>query len=202
VGDPHVNTIDNGRYTCHIQGLYVFARTNAAAGIIAQNNLNSNVPNSNLLYPADLFEIRVRSVLVPPALPYIERAQGDASIFSSFTILTNNNYNFSISNNNGRFGKAFFILIMMKIIYNNKNQSFPFFFKGFIINNSLSLTNTLANNLNYDYTNANYTSADYSNQYIYRLQQTITSVFNQTVPQLTFVLWSGEYFVLICIIAK
>jgi hypothetical protein len=98
VGDPHVNTIDNGRYTCHIQGLYVFARTNAAAGIIAQNNLNSNVPNSNLLYPADLFEIRVRSVLVPPALPYIERAQGDASIFSSFTILTNNNYNFSISN--------------------------------------------------------------------------------------------------------
>ncbi|CAF4630279.1 unnamed protein product [Rotaria sp. Silwood2] len=31
VGDPHVNTIDDGRYTCHIQGLFVFAQTTTKA---------------------------------------------------------------------------------------------------------------------------------------------------------------------------
>jgi hypothetical protein len=105
IGDPHVNTIDNGRYTCHIQGLYIFARTSANATLQANNNANTgNVTGSNLLYPDDLFYIYVRSISVPPALPYIERAAGDASIFSSYTIGAVN-YTFVISNINGRFGK-------------------------------------------------------------------------------------------------
>ena len=41
---------------------------------------------------------------IPPALPYVERMQGDASIFSSYTIGAGN-YTFVISNNNGKFGK-------------------------------------------------------------------------------------------------
>ncbi len=106
MGDPHVNTIDNGRYTCHIQGLYVFARTDAAATVIAQTNDISNVVDSSLLYSDDLFQIRVRSVSVAPAVPYIERAQGYASIFSSFAIIASG-FTFNISNNNGKFGKNF-----------------------------------------------------------------------------------------------
>ncbi|CAF4956637.1 unnamed protein product, partial [Rotaria socialis] len=39
VGDPHVNTIDDGEYTCHIQGLFIFAQTTDEAKVIAYKNL-------------------------------------------------------------------------------------------------------------------------------------------------------------------
>ncbi|CAF4029746.1 unnamed protein product, partial [Rotaria sordida] len=131
VGDPHVNTIDNGRYTCHVHGLFVFAQTNTEASQVAQNNLNSNASNIDLIYPDDLFQIHARSVYAPPALSYIERTHGYGSIFSSYTIITLR-FTFIISNNNGKF--------------------------GFSVNNDATLTNDLSNNLNYDYINTmNYT---------------------------------------------
>ncbi len=100
-----MNTIDNGRYTCHIQGLYIFAQTNANAKNQANYNANmGNVSGSNLLYPDDLFYIYVRSVSVPPALPYVERVAGDASTFTNYTV-GSVNYTFVISNLNGGFGK-------------------------------------------------------------------------------------------------
>ncbi len=102
-----MNTIDNGRYTCHIQGIYVFAQTTSAAATTAQNNLNNNVADANRIYPDDLFQIYVRSVAISPALSYIQRVQGDASIFSSYSI-TSASLTFNISNNNGNFGKQIF----------------------------------------------------------------------------------------------
>ncbi len=99
-----MTTIDNGRYTCHIQGLYVFAETTADAATMAQNNLNSSAIDSNLLYPDDLFQIYVQSKFVAPALSYIERTQGYGSIFTNYTIIAVN-FTFAISNNNGQFGK-------------------------------------------------------------------------------------------------
>ncbi|CAF4615939.1 unnamed protein product [Rotaria sp. Silwood2] len=56
VGDPHVNTIDDGRYTCHIHGLFVFAQTTINAQTTAQNNLNSTVSNIDLIYPEQLLD--------------------------------------------------------------------------------------------------------------------------------------------------
>ncbi|CAF4083623.1 unnamed protein product, partial [Rotaria sp. Silwood1] len=160
VGDPHVNTIDNGRYTCHIQGLFVFAQTTPEASATAQSNLNNNASNIDLIYPDDLFEIRVRSVFVPPALSYIERTHGYGSIFSSYTIIAVS-FTFVISNNNGKF--------------------------DFSVNNDATLTNDLSNNFNYDYIN----TMNYTERYIYRVQQTIRSILNATIPQLTISLWSG-----------
>lgn len=104
VGDPHINTIDNGRYTCHIQGLYIFAQTTKEAERRAENNLNLNISNSNLIYPDDLFIIHVHSISATPAIPYIERTQGYGSIFSNYTIRANK-FIFIIGNNNGKFGK-------------------------------------------------------------------------------------------------
>ncbi|CAF4415936.1 unnamed protein product, partial [Rotaria sp. Silwood2] len=164
IGDPHINTIDNGRYTCHIQGIYVFAQTTDSARALAQFNQNYSTNfDTNAIYPDDLFQIYVRSVSIPPALSYIERTQGDASIFSSYSIVTEN-YSFNISNNDGKF--------------------------GFVANNGssiLSLTVNLASNLNYD----NGDMINYNDRYIYRVQQTVISLKNITVPQLTFALWSG-----------
>jgi len=57
-----------------------------------------------MIYPIDLYSIYVSSVSIAPALPYIERMRGDASIFSSYTIIAVN-YTFVISNNAGKFGK-------------------------------------------------------------------------------------------------
>lgn len=106
VGDPHIDTIDNGRYTCHIQGVYIFAQTNIMASRTAQANLlNTNAVDSNLIYPDDLFYIHVRSSAIPPALPFVERAQGSASVFSSYVIGAGN-FTFEISNQNGKFGKV------------------------------------------------------------------------------------------------
>lgn len=65
---------------------------------------NTNATGSNFIYPDDLFHIHVRSVSIAPALPYIERMQGDASIFTSYTIYAGS-YTFFINNNNGQFGK-------------------------------------------------------------------------------------------------
>lgn len=105
IGDPHITTIDNGRYTCHIQGLFVFSQTTEAAGRLAQGNLNStDISDSNAIYPDDLFYIHVRSVAIPPALPYVERTQGSASIFNRY-IIGAGNYTFIITNNNGKFSK-------------------------------------------------------------------------------------------------
>lgn len=60
--------------------------------------------------------------------------------------------------------------------------------------NNISLSNDLANNLNYEYTNANLTntSAQNTERYIYRLQQTTRELGNVTVPQLILTIWSGN----------
>ncbi|CAF4107993.1 unnamed protein product [Rotaria socialis] len=163
-GDPHVNTIDNGQYTCHIQGVYIFARTTSAANATAQeNNNNSGTVDSNLILPDDLFEIRVRSVSIPPVLSYVERQVGNASLFSSYSILASG-YTFNISNINGQF--------------------------GFVVSNgswNLSLTSQLANNLNYD----NAQSMDMTQQYAYRVVQTNATTGSLSVPQITVIIWSG-----------
>jgi len=55
---------------------------------------------------------------------------------------------------------------------------------------NLNLTANLSNNLNYDYIN----TMDYTQQFIYRIQQTNVSISSTTtVPQLTFSIWSGMY---------
>ncbi|CAF4537768.1 unnamed protein product, partial [Rotaria socialis] len=163
-GDPHVNTIDNGQYTCHIQGVYIFARTTSAANATAQENYNnSGTVDSNLILPDDLFEIRVRSVSIPPVLSYVERQVGNASLFSSYSILAGN-YTFNISNINGKF--------------------------GFVVSNgswNLSLTSQLANNLNYD----NAQSMDMTQPYAYRVVQTNATTGSLSVPQITVIIWSG-----------
>lgn len=108
IGDPHIRTIDNGRYTCHIQGLFVFSRTTDAARRVANlNMMNDAISGSNILYPEDLFYVHVRSAAIPPALPYVERSQGQASIFTGYTI-GSGNYTFTITNINGKFGKKIF----------------------------------------------------------------------------------------------
>lgn len=104
VGDPHVNTIDNGRFTCHVQGIYVFAQTTANAQLVANNNANTSVTDSDALFPDDLFNINVFSIFVAPALPYITRTQGYGSIFSSYTIMTSV-YTFVLGNSGGRFSE-------------------------------------------------------------------------------------------------
>jgi hypothetical protein len=72
-------------------------------------------------------------------------------------------------------------------------------FKGFTTSNGTSLTSALANNLVYDYTNADYTNMNSTNRYIYRVQQTTSLILNTTVPQLTVIIWSGKYFIFACI---
>jgi len=109
VGDPHIVTIDNGRYTCHIQGLYTFAKTTDAAQIAAQNYEVNNVSDANVIYNDDLFEIYVQSTGLAPVIPYISQTFGYGSVFSAYTINASAaNYTFVISNNNGQFGKISF----------------------------------------------------------------------------------------------
>ena len=98
-----MNTIDNGRYTCHIQGSYVFAKTTAAAEAAAINNTRNQVGNPELLFEQDIFTINVFSIFIEPALPYVTRNQGYGSIFTNYTIITRN-ATFIIKNNNGKFG--------------------------------------------------------------------------------------------------
>lgn len=104
LGDPHMTTIDNGRYTCHIQGLYIFAQTTPEANSTAYLNQQNNPGVTELIYPGDLFKIHVRSVVATPALFYIERTHGYGSIFSSYTVITTT-ISFTISNENGKFGR-------------------------------------------------------------------------------------------------
>ncbi|CAF3955011.1 unnamed protein product, partial [Adineta steineri] len=164
VGDPHIDTIDNGRYTCHIQGLFIFSQTTTNANVTAQYNFNNAaITDSNLLYPDDLFYIYVRSTSTTPALYYVERMQGYGSVFTSY-IVGAGNYTFTITNINGQF--------------------------GFTVNTSssyLSLTADLANNLNYDSINL----TDLTNRYMYRVKQIGVVVLNKTIPQLTLAIWSG-----------
>lgn len=101
-----MNTIDNAHYTCHIQGLFVFAQTDSEATTIAYNNLNNSASDSDLLYPDDLFRIHVRSEYVSPAMPYIQRTHGFGSVFTSYTVIAVN-FTFIISNNRGKFGTFF-----------------------------------------------------------------------------------------------
>ncbi|CAF3944032.1 unnamed protein product, partial [Rotaria magnacalcarata] len=168
VGDPHVNTIDDGQYTCHIQGLFIFAQTTDEANATAHKNLVNTISDINLIYPDDLFKIYVRSVFVAPALRYIEREKGHGSIFSSYTIVTEI-FTFDISNNDGKF--------------------------GFTVNNNATLSTILSNNMNYDYVNTmNYTQGHmYRVQQTIRssVNRTITSSVNRTISQLTISLWSG-----------
>ncbi|CAF1938120.1 unnamed protein product [Rotaria magnacalcarata] len=163
-GDPHVNTVDNGQYTCHIQGVYIFARTTSMANATAQvNNNNNGTVDSNLILPEDLFEIRVRAVSIPPVLSYVERLAGDASLFSSYSIFANG-YTFNISNINGQF--------------------------GFVVSNgswNISYTSELANNLNYDSAQ----TVDTAQPYFYRVVQTNTTAGSLSVPAITVIIWSG-----------
>ncbi|CAF0960619.1 unnamed protein product [Rotaria magnacalcarata] len=163
-GDPHVNTVDNGQYTCHIQGVYIFARTTSTANATAQvNNNNNGTVDSNLILPEDLFEIRVRAVSIPPVLSYVERQAGDASLFSSYSIFANG-YTFNISNINGQF--------------------------GFVVSNgswNISYTSELANNLNYDSAQ----TVDTAQPYFYRVVQTNTTAGSLSVPAITVIIWSG-----------
>ncbi|CAF4183889.1 unnamed protein product, partial [Rotaria magnacalcarata] len=163
-GDPHVNTVDNGQYTCHIQGVYIFARTTSTANATAQvNNNNNGTVDSNLILPEDLFEIRVRAVSIPPVLSYVEREAGDASLFSSYSIFANG-YTFNISNINGQF--------------------------GFVVSNgswNISYTSELANNLNYDSAQ----TVDTAQPYFYRVVQTNTTAGSLSVPAITVIIWSG-----------
>ncbi|CAF4424619.1 unnamed protein product, partial [Adineta steineri] len=83
--------------------------------------------------------------------------------FTSY-IVGAGNYTFTITNTNGQF--------------------------GFTVNTSssyLSLTNDLANNLNYDSINL----TDLTNRYMYRVKQIGVVVLNKTIPQLTLAIWSG-----------
>lgn len=108
VGDPHINTIDNGRYTCHIRGIYIFARTTNDTTQQANNNdRTGNITGDSLLYPSDLFSIQVRSEELPPAMYYVERTQGKASVFTSYAIIAMNN-TYNISKINDKFGKRNF----------------------------------------------------------------------------------------------
>lgn len=107
VGDPHIDTIDSGRYTCHIQGVFILARTTATAEQTAQNNINNNATGSNLLYPADIFAIHVRSDALAPALFYVESERGLGSVFSSYTIYATS-FTFIIANSQGKFSTEFF----------------------------------------------------------------------------------------------
>ena len=104
VGDPHISTVDNARFTCHIQGSYVFARTTESARLLAANNNNNSLFDVDAIFPDDLFSISVYSFFVAPALPYIARTRGYGSIFSSYTI-TISNFTFVVTNNGGRFSK-------------------------------------------------------------------------------------------------
>ena len=98
-----MNTIDNGRYTCHIQGLYVFAKTTATAEAAALNNTVNQFASSEVLFEQDIFTINVFSVFIEPALAYVTRFQGYGSIFTNYTIITRS-ATFIIQNNNGKFG--------------------------------------------------------------------------------------------------
>jgi len=105
VGDPHINTIDNGRYTCHIQGRFIFAQTtNNASQQARLNDANVNINGDGFLFSSDLFEIRVRSAQLAPAMAYVERMQGTASVFTAYTIVAANN-TYRISKIDDKFGK-------------------------------------------------------------------------------------------------
>ena len=66
--------------------------------------MNDTISGSNVLYPEDLFYVHVLSASIPPALPYVERTQGQASIFTGYRIGAVN-YTFTITNSNGKFSK-------------------------------------------------------------------------------------------------
>lgn len=57
--------------------------------------------------------------------------------------------------------------------------------------NGFSLNTELASDLEFDFTNANDNQPNNSGVYTYRLKQTVETVINRTVPQLTLALWSG-----------
>jgi hypothetical protein len=141
---------------------------------------NANTYDSSLIYPDDLFYIYVRSASLAPALPFVARIQGSASVYTGYTIGAGS-YVFVITSSLGTFGK----------IINWKYSSiFVFCFKGFTAtsnSNTVSLTVNLTNNLNFDYVNTN----DYNAQYIYRLKQSSALVSTMTVPRLTLSIWSG-----------
>ena len=114
-GDPHITTIDNGRYTCHVQGLFVFAQTTETARIRAEYNFLNVSGDLDLIYPDDLFKVYVRSKYVAPALSYIERTKGYGSIFTSYSIIALN-YTFEISNDNGQFSRIVLFLFVRIIL--------------------------------------------------------------------------------------
>ena len=171
--------MDNGRYTCHIRGLYILAQTTDTARQVASLNANSNASDDNLLYPDDLFSIQVRSQSIRPALFYIEQVYGDGSVFSSYAI-TAAGFLFNISNANGKFGRT--------LTHNPLDPYLLSLFSAFTINNTLSLTDNLAANLDFDYI----TPANSSNQFNYRVKQASVPLLNTSVLQLTLALWSGK----------
>lgn len=124
-GDPHVNTIDNGRYTCHIQGLYVFAKTTAVADFNARARTVARSEATDVLFEPDIFTINVFSVFIEAALPYVTRFQGYGSIFTNYTLIANN-ATFIIKNNNGKFGKQRINLTRKTLGENNGKCFFKF----------------------------------------------------------------------------
>lgn len=121
-GDPHIYTIDGGRYTCHVQGLFVMARTTEGARNLATQNENGNASDSDLLYLSDLFTIHVESKSLAPALSYVEREKGFGSVFSRY-VLTAESFTFSITNNQGKFGKIVLFLRLSLIYYRSLASS-------------------------------------------------------------------------------
>jgi len=160
-GDPHVNTIDNGRYTCHIQGLYVFAKTTAVADFNARARTIARSEETDVLFEPDIFTINVFSVFIEAALPYVTRVQGYGSIFTNYTLIANN-ATFIIKNNNGKF--------------------------GFSVNSDSSVSDNLVNNLNYEFTGS-LDSANLSVYRL--SQKLVNLNNGSTAPQLTLTLWSG-----------
>jgi hypothetical protein len=104
VGDPHIDTIDSGRYTCHIQGTYILAQTSVNANRTAYLNMDATASAMDLIYPTDLFAVYVQCELLPPALLFVEREHGFGSVFTSYMISTHA-FNFTIGNNQGKFSE-------------------------------------------------------------------------------------------------
>ena len=75
----------------------------------------------------------------------------------------------------------------VKLIIPKSYEREIFYFSGFTAN-SLSLTNNLTNDFNFDYVSA----TNSPDRYTYRVRQTLEAVSDTiSVPQLTLGIWSG-----------
>ena len=123
----------------------------------------------------------VQSRALSPALSYVETQRGFGSVFTSYTISTNNGV-FVIANDNGTFSKG--------IEHVKKSDLFSYFhFKlGFSVNGNSSLTSSLKN----DYNFAFISSTNPTDRFVYRLTQEQAQIMGTRVLQLNLTLWSGK----------